>query len=213
MPQQDLSQKVYGLYMAAHDGYRNNQTKDMPTDTAAQGIYEVVDGKRSSDYCCWDFGNASTDNCYGTTNALYFGAKLWGVGAGSTPSFMGDFGSSLWPPDPLAGVWGFCGEDPSNPCPDYPSVNAAFAFGVLKTDQTNAAIRIGNAQSGDLTTAYEGQVPISLQMQGGIVLGIDSENGNSSYGTFFEGAITAGRPSNATDEAVLRNVQAAQYGK
>jgi hypothetical protein len=50
-------------------------------------------------------------------------------------------------------------------------------------------------------------------MQGGIILGIGEDNSNSSYGTFFEGAITAGWPANATDEAVLKNVQAAGYGK
>ena len=34
-----------------------------------------------------------------------------------------------------------------------------------------------------------------LEAAGGIILGIGGDNSNSSYGTFFEGAITAGRPS------------------
>jgi hypothetical protein len=50
-------------------------------------------------------------------------------------------------------------------------------------------------------------------MQGAVVLGIGGDNSNTSYGTFFEGAITAGRPSDATDLAVLQNAQAAGYGK
>jgi hypothetical protein len=49
-------------------------------------------------------------------------------------------------------------------------------------------------------------------MHGGIVLGIGGDNSNSSQGTFFEGAITAGRPADSTDAAVLKNVQAAGYG-
>jgi hypothetical protein len=36
---------------------------------------------------------------------------------------------------------------------------------------------------------------------------------NSSQGTFFEGAITSGRPADKTEDAVLMNVQAAGYGK
>jgi hypothetical protein len=92
-------------------------------------------------------------------------------------------------------------------------MNFEFAFGVLKSEQTNGALRVGNAQSGALLTAYDGQVLARWSMQGGIILGIGEDNSNSSYGTFFEGAITAGWPANATDEAVLKNVQAAGYGK
>jgi hypothetical protein len=50
-------------------------------------------------------------------------------------------------------------------------------------------------------------------LQGAVVLGIGGDNSNTSYGTFFEGAITVGRPSDATDLAVLQNAQAAGYGK
>jgi len=73
--------------------------------------------------------------------------------------------------------------------------------------------RVGNAQSGSLVTAYDGVLRSTFALQGGIILGIGGDNSNSSYGTFFEGAITAGWPANATDEAVLKNVQAAGYGK
>jgi len=38
-------------------------------------------------------------------------------------------------------------------------------------------------------------------------------NSNHSFGTLFEGAVTIGRPPDATDAAVLANVQAAGYGK
>ena len=46
-----------------------------------------------------------------------------------------------------------------------------------------------------------------------IILGIGGDNSNWSSGTFFEGAVTAGRPADDTDAAVLANVQAAKYGQ
>jgi hypothetical protein len=72
--------KVYGLYMDPHEGYRNNDSTTMPTGTAAQGVYEVVDGRREDTGFRWEFGNASTDNCYGPggeTSALFFGSDVW----------------------------------------------------------------------------------------------------------------------------------------
>jgi hypothetical protein len=48
---------------------------------------------------------------------------------------------------------------------------------------------------------------------GGIVLGVGGDNSNNSWGTFYEGAITVGAPSDATDLAVFKNVQAAKYGQ
>jgi hypothetical protein len=199
--------RVYALYTNPHEGYRNNTGAGMPVGTAAQGIYEIADGKRAGTACCWDFGNATKDNCYGATGSMdtiFFGTGYWGKGSGSGPWFMGDFEGGVW-----AG-----GSGASNTVnPNNPSMSIDYAFGILKSRAGNYAIRTGNAQSGSLTTAYDGAAPATWQLKGGIVLGIASDNSNSSYGTFFEGAITAGRPSDATDAAVLSNVQAAGYGK
>jgi non-reducing end alpha-L-arabinofuranosidase len=200
--------KVYALYMNALDGYRNNATTGMPIDDQAQGIYEAVDGTRYGNACCWDFGNATTNNCsggIGALNALFFGTAYWGKGAGAGPWFMADFETGVW-----AGGSGAS----STVNPDDPSITFKYALGILKTNASSYAIRVGNAQSGSLTTAYDGALPFATwKMKGGIVLGISGDNSNSSYGTFFEGAITAGRPSDATDAAVLANVQAAKYGQ
>jgi non-reducing end alpha-L-arabinofuranosidase len=200
--------KVYALYMIPQDGYRNNKTTGMPTGSAAQGIYEIADGKRIGDACCWDFGNASTNNCNGGTgnmNTLYFGTGYWGKGEGKGPWFLADLENGVW-----AG-----GTGASNAViTSNPSMAIDYAFGILKTNATNYAIRTANAQSGSLKTAYDGNTPVSLRwaMHGGIVLGIGGDNSNSSKGTFFEGAITAGRPTDATDDLILKNVQAAGYG-
>ena len=199
--------KVYALYMIPQDGYRNNKTAGMPIDAEAQGIYELVDGTRSATTCCWDFGNGSTNNCYtsaGVVNALFFGTAYWGKGAGSGPWFMADF-------EP---VWSGGSGASSSINSDNPTITDDFAMGILKSNATNYAIRVGNARSGNLVTAYDGALPFaSLKMQGGVILGIGSDRSDASLGTFFEGAITAGRPTDATDAAVLANVQAAHYGQ
>ena len=198
--------KVYALYMIPHDGYRNNLTTGMPIDAQSQGIYEVIDGTRNNGACCWDFGNSTTNNCTGgkgTTNALFFGTAYWGTGAGSGPWFMADF-ETVW-----SGGSGLA--TATNPA--SPSITFDYAMGILKTNATSYAIRVGNAQSGNLVTTYDGALPFATwTMKGGIILGIGGDVSNSSLGTFFEGAITSGRPTDATDAAVLQNVQAAGYG-
>jgi hypothetical protein len=218
--------KVYALYMASdstfgshtaggthYDGYRNNNAAGLPTGTAAQGVYEIVDGKRFNSGCCWDFGSAQRDSCStggtGAMDTISFGGKfVWGTGAGSGPWFMGDF---------EGGVWAGGSGDAATQNTNNPSVTWDYGFGIVKTDTANGtpqyAIRVGDAQSGGLTTAYDGKAPGAWNLQGGVVLGIGGDNSNTSYGTFFEGAITAGRPSDATDLAVLQNAQAAGYGK
>ena len=88
------------------------------------------------------------------------------------------------------------------------------ALAVLKTSATNCAIKVSDARAGSLTTVWDGTLPFSTwRLKGGIILGIGEDNANASQGTFFEGSITAGRPSDATDAAILANVQAAKYGQ
>jgi hypothetical protein len=48
---------------------------------------------------------------------------------------------------------------------------------------------------------------------GGIVLGVNADNANASWGTFYEGAVVAGFPADDTEHAVLQNVRAVGYGR
>jgi len=205
--------KVYALYMNAREGYRTAvgvKGKNMPMGTSPQGIYELADGTHSGTACCWDFGNVSTDpTVYGVMNTIFFGTGFWGTGAGSGPWFMGDFEGGVW----AGGSGASTVNNPSDPSMKY-----QFAFGVVKTSAPNAyAIRVANGNlptASALTTAYDGTGPKSAWANtGGILIGIGSDNSNNSFGTFYEGAITIGRPSDATDLAVMQNVQAAGYGK
>ena len=197
--------KVYALKTKAHEGYRNNKTTGMPTGNTDQGIYMVNDGKYFGSACCYDFGNVGTDNCNGSVmNTLFFGTGYWGKGSGSGPWYEADFEGGVWA----------CGSVGSNvTCPDTPPMTMDFPFGLLKTSSGKYAIRVADAQSGTLTTTYDGAAPKQWNNMGGIVLGIGGDNSNHSYGTFFEGAITSGRPSDATDAAILKSVQTAGFVK
>ncbi len=69
---------------------------------------------------------------------------------------------------------------------------------------------------GGLTTWFSGSLPniggyIPMHQEGAIILGTGGDNSNSSAGSFFEGVMTAGAPSDATDTAVQANVAAAGY--
>ena len=78
-------------------------------------------------------------------------------------------------------------------------------------------IKGGNSQSGGLTTWYSGSLPtiggyIPLHQEGAIVLGTGGDNSKSSVGSFFEGVMTSGQPTDAADDAVQANIVAAGYG-
>ncbi len=211
--------RVYSLYMNKHEGYRTAvgvKGTNMPVGQAPQSIYQLSDGTHVGTACCWDFGNVSTDPTqYTMATALFFGTGFWGRGAGTGPWYLVDFEGGLWaggskPGDP---GWGMLAEiGPANLL--NPSLKVPFAFGVFKTSANMYAIRVADAQTAaDLTTAYEGAMPMTLDGQGGIVLGVGTDNSNYSWGTFYEGAIVSGYATSATDLAVLNSVKAVGYAK
>jgi non-reducing end alpha-L-arabinofuranosidase len=209
--------KVYALYMNAREGYRLTAVgKGMPTGAKAQGIYILADGTHAGTACCWDFGDVSTDpTVYTTMNTVFFGTGFWGLGAGSGPWFEGDFEGGVWAGGAAAGDPGGSGHTVANN--NDPSMKVQFAFGVVKTSPpTSYAIRVANGNlptATALTTAWSGAGPKTWNNSGGILLGIGSDNSNNSFGTFYEGAITNGQPSDSTDTSIFTNVQAAGYGK
>jgi hypothetical protein len=150
-------------------------------------------------------------------NTLFFGKAYWGRGEGGEsggPWFGADFEAGVWmggsnPNDP---GWGAL--DTTAPANENnPSLAVPFALGFLKTDQTNYALRMADLSATNVTTAYEGGLPKQMNNEGGIVLGVGGDNSNNSWGTFFEGAIVAGWPSDDAELAIMQNVQAAGYGQ
>ncbi|MFY1691135.1 arabinofuranosidase catalytic domain-containing protein [Plantactinospora sp. WMMB782] len=198
-------QQAYGVYIAPGTGYRNNNTNGVATGDQPEGIYAVVDGTHYNQWCCFDYGNAQTNNLAderAIMETVYFGAnKQWGYGAGSGPWIMADL------------EWGlFSGVNAGYN--NIASINHRFVTAMVKGEPNHWAIRGGNAQSGGLTTYFDGPRPAGyhpMKKEGAILLGIGGDNSITGRGTFFEGVLTAGYPSEATDNAVQANITAAGY--
>jgi hypothetical protein len=210
--------RVYPLYMQTRQGYRLQALGNgMPRGTAAQGIYMLADGTRGTGACCWEFGNVTTDpTTYRGVNSLLFGIGFWGQGNGTGPWFMADFGAGVWAGGSVSGDpgWGDLNDPASPRNANNPTLMVPFALGFLKTNASSYSLRMANAATAStLTTAYAGGLPRTLDNQGGIVLGVGANNDNNERSTFYEGAIVAGYPADATQNAVFQNVKAAGYGQ
>ena len=52
-----------------------------------------------------------------------------------------------------------------------------------------------------------------MHQEGSIVLGTGGDNSNNGTGSFFEGAMTAGLPSDETENKLQANIVAVNYGR
>jgi hypothetical protein len=205
--------KAYGVYIMPGMGFRNNDASGLAIDDEPEGIYYVVDGTHYDSGCCFDYGNSSTNGRAvgtGTMETTYFGtATAWGSGSGPGPWIMADMEAGL-----------FSGYNAKQNAAD-PTIDAwRFVTAVVDGGGGNRwDLRGGNAQTGRLTTFYSGIRPGSLnnssyfpmRKQGAILLGTGGDNGNGSSGTFYEGVMTAGFPTEATTDAVQANIVSARY--
>jgi hypothetical protein len=207
---------VYGVYTTSNSdndvgavGYRDNTTKGVATGDKPETIYAVLSGKRYNQYCCFDYGNAETDNNddgNATMEALYYGTSTqWGKGAGAGPWVMADLENGL-----------FAGGSTAAQSTNTP-LTGDYVTGYLKGPSGNRfVLKGGDAQSGTLSTKYDGARPTGyspMKKQGAIVLGLGGDNSHTGQGTFFEGCMTAGVPDDATDSAIQANIVAAGYGR
>jgi len=198
---------VYGVHISPGVGYRNNSTSGIAIGDQPEGMYAVFSGTYYNGQCCFDYGNAETnnlDNGNGTMEALYFGNNTyWGHGSGSGPWVMADLENGLF----AGGTLVYNGNL---------SISSTYVTAILKGEPNHFAIRAGNSQSGSLTTMYDGARPTisgynPMKKEGAIILGIGGDNSNSAAGNFYEGAMTYGYPSNATENSVQANIVAAGY--
>jgi non-reducing end alpha-L-arabinofuranosidase len=200
-------QPAYGVYIAPGDGYRDDNTKNIATGNNPEGIYDVVDGTHFNGGCCFDYGNAETNNNddgAGTMEAVYFGnIRVWGFGTGNGPWIMGDLENGLY----SGSSAGFNANDPTT--------NYRFTTAMVEGGSSNQwAILGGNAQSGSLATDFSGTRPSGynpMKKQGAIILGTGGDNSDGADGTWYEGVMTSGEPSAATEAAVQANIVAAGY--
>jgi len=200
--------KAYGVFVAPGTGYRNDRTSGIATGDQPEGEYAIFDGTHFNAGCCFDYGNAETnnnDNGNGHMEAIYFGnIKVWGFGSGNGPWIMADMENGL-----------FSGVNQHLNSGD-PTISFRFTTAIIKGTANLWSIRGGNAQSGGLSTFYSGVRPNvagynPMHKEGAIILGIGGDNSKASAGTFYEGVMTSGYPSDATENAVQANIVAAGY--
>ncbi|KAL2068083.1 hypothetical protein VTL71DRAFT_16181 [Oculimacula yallundae] len=200
--------KAYGVFISPGTGYRNNRVSGSATGDKPEGMYAILDGTHYNGACCFDYGNAETNNLdtgNGHMEAIYYGDNtVWGSGAGKGPWIMADLENGL-----------FSGQNPKNNAGD-PTITNRFVTAIVKGKPNSWAIRGGNGVSGSLSTYWTGARPTvggynPMSLEGAIILGIGGDNSNGAQGTFYEGVMTTGYPSDATENSVQANIVAAKY--
>lgn len=209
--------KVYSLYINPGNSYwRNGSASGVPTGSQPEGLYMVTSGTHVNGGCCFDYGNSETDrkaDGAGAMDAINFGTSCWfsttAPCTGAGPWVQADLEYGLF-------AGGSTATNPSNV-----PMTSKYVTAMLKNNGTTQfALKGGNAQSGALTTLYKGALPPNynpMKKQGAIVLGSGGDccatNNNQSLGTFYEGAMVAGYPTDATDSSIQEAILSAGYGE
>jgi hypothetical protein len=199
---------AYGLDIMGHTGYRDDNTSGIAVRGEAEGMYMVASGTHVNSGCCFDFGNAETnndDNGVGHMDAVNL--ATW-CGSNSSPCT----GNGPWvEADMENGQWMGDGSNSADTGNNNDFVTALLA----NNGQNTFELEGGNAQSGDLTRYYDGSLPSAyepMHQEGAIVLGTGGDNSQSDIGTFYEGVMTSGFPSQTADNAVQASITSADYG-
>jgi hypothetical protein len=200
---------VYGVYVAAGVGYRHAAANGAAVNGQPESMYMVASGTHVNNGCCFDYGNAEVnvaDTGNGHMDTVNLGTTcFFGPCSGSGPWVAADLENGLF-----QGNGSNTGDQ---------TVNWNFTTAMDKNDgQTTFALHAGNANGGGLQTEYNGTLPTGsfsgykpMHQEGSIVMGTGGDNSNWSVGSFFEGAMTYGYPSDATDAAVQANIVSVGY--
>jgi hypothetical protein len=198
--------EVYGLYIPGQTGYRDDSATGTAVNGEPEGMYMVASGTHVNSGCCFDFGNAETN--LRDNGASHMDAVNLTTYCDTAPCN----GSGPWVEADLENGQ-YLGGDGSNP--DDTTSNSPFVTAVLKNNGQNTfELEGGNAQSGGLTTYWDGNLPSGyspMHQEGAIVLGTGGGGDNNAVGSFFEGVMTAGYPSDAADAAVQANIASVGY--
>lgn len=204
--------KVYGVYIMPGMGYRCNNARGLAIDDEPEGMYYVIDGTHYDSGCCFDYGNSSTNGRAvgtGTMETTYYGTSTaWGRGNGEGPWIMSDM---------EAGLFSGYGAKQN----DVPSITDwRFVSVYVNGGGGNQwDLRGADATQPEVTTFYSGVRPgtpdsdayYPMHKKGGMLLGNGGDNGNGSAGTFYEGVMTVGYPTDEAIAAVQANIAAAKY--
>src|SRR5512142_1384008 len=204
--------KVYSLYIQSGNSYwRNGSSTGVPTGAAPEGMYMATSGTHVNSGCCFAYGNSETDrkaDGAGAMDAINFSTSCWFGGcSGTGPWVQADLEYGLFPGG--SSSWN----------PNQRAFTSTYVTAMLKNNgTTRRALKGANAQSGSAYTLYDGPPPSGyspMKKEGAIVLGSGGDccatNTNQSQGTFYEGAMVSGYPSDATDSAIQANIVAAGY--
>jgi hypothetical protein len=189
--------KVYGVYIAAGMGYRNDKTSGVAVRGQPEGVYMVASGTHVNSGCCFDFGNAETNNLDNKPGHMDAISLMCDKDNDCKPHVGLDMEDGIYPPFPVP-------------------AKLDFVTAMGKNDgQHKYALYWGDSQKGGLTSS--GLIPLPpkgyapMQQEGAILLGIGGDNSNSSIGSFFEGAMTAGAPSDVAMKDVQANIVSVGY--
>ncbi|WP_446743210.1 arabinofuranosidase catalytic domain-containing protein [Silvibacterium acidisoli] len=195
LPATVAGHKVYGIAVTPGIGYRNDSPKGTATNGQPEGVYMVTSAFNLNGKCCFDFGNAETNNLDNKAGHM-------------------DAINIMCHNEPCSPDAGLDMEDGIYGHLKVPA-NTAFVTDMGASDgQHSFAIYQGDARSGGLTST--GIIPLPkgyqpMQQEGAIILGIGGDNSNWAKGYFFEGVMTSGMPAKQAMEAVQHNIVAARY--
>jgi len=206
LPMTIAGHAVYGLFVSPGVGYRHTDAAGVAVNGQAESMYMVTSGTHVNGGCCFDYGNAEhtiSDTGNGHMDAVYIGTRC------HNPPCTGD---GPWVAADLEnGLYQGSGNNPADL-----GNRSTFVTALLKNNgQTAFALKGGNAQSGSLSTWWNGALPSGgytpMHQEGSIVLGTGGDNSNADAGSFFEGVMTSGYSTDAADDAVQANIVASGY--
>jgi non-reducing end alpha-L-arabinofuranosidase len=213
-------------YNNGHRRARGVAVRGQPEST-----YGVFGGTYSGSDCCFDFGNSEvkgSDDGNGTMDALNFSRDCWDAcGPARGPWVQADLENGMFmtgtptrTPKSVTSLIGgsfesgdgfCCAATPENLAMPYP-----FVTGILNNPGSRTfTLKGANADAGGLTTFYDGPTPPGkgyspMRQEGAIILGSGGDQGTTD-GEFFEGVMTIGVPSSATEAAVQANIVRVRY--
>ncbi len=201
-------QKAYGVKVTQGVGYRVDNAKGVPTGSQPEGIYMVTSSTYVNQWCCFDYGSGEishNDTGNATMNAIYWGTACWFKNCtGSGPWVEADLENGMYHTNTGSN------RDPNNLGVHYPFVSAW----EKNNGTSNFTLKYGDANSGGLTRPYSGPLPNGyspMKLEPSILLGTGGDNSTSGVGMFFEGAVTAGYPTDATEDAVQASLTSVGY--
>lgn len=192
-------QKAYGVFISTGTGYRKLVANGIAEKDEPEGMYAVFDGTHYNNNCCFDYGNAET-NSVDTGNG-HMEAVYWG-GPPNSPWVLADLENGLFATD-------------QRNARIQSNLTSRFVTAILKGEPGHWALRGGDATTKNLYTLFNGGRPSGgynpMQKEGSIILGIGGDNSNSAQGTFYEGVMTSGYPTDDTENRVQANIAATGY--